>query len=49
MSACFLTHSSEGTNMTDEKKKTIERIINVVLGFLGALFGAIFGGQSLNL
>ena len=48
MSACFLTHSSEGMYMTDEKKKTIQNIVNVILGFLGALCGAIFGGQSLN-
>lgn len=48
MSACFVTHSLEGTNMTDEKKKTIQSVINVILGFLGALCGAIFGGQSLN-
>ena len=48
MSACFLTHSSEGMNMTDEKKRTIQNIVNVILGFLGALCGAIFGGQSLN-
>lgn len=35
--------------MTNEKKKTIEKIINCILGFLGALCGAIFGGQGVNL
>lgn len=31
--------------MDDNKKKVIDKIVQLTLGFLGALFGAIFGGQ----
>ena len=31
--------------MDDNKKKIVDKIVQLTLGFLGALFGAIFGGQ----
>lgn len=31
--------------MSENAKKTIEKVVQLTLGFLGALFGAIFGGQ----
>lgn len=31
--------------MSENTKKIIEKVVNLTLGFLGALFGAIFGGQ----
>ena len=31
--------------MDENKKKVIDKVVQLTLGFLGALFGAIFGGQ----